>query len=612
MTVEFKEQAIKYLNKDFNAIKRDLIEYTQAHQSGAFQDFNESSPGMAILELVAYIGDVLSFYQDMQFEELKQESARQLQNVVSFAKRLGYRPSGKRSARATQTVFVQVPATSRNGQQVPNDTYAPVLRAGAKFNGPNGVIFESLNDVNFSASSPTENTTSTRAVTGSQFDSATGLPTHFALRKDVQVIAGETVTETFALGTFQQYRPVELGNEDVLEILSVTDSDGNEWTEVAYLAQEVVFDSLVNDAGDSFVVPYILRLRSVPRRFIIDRDPLTNKTTLVFGSGDGMNFDDELVPDVASFALPLPNRGNFTSFVIDPQNFLKTRTLGLSPFNTNLTVVYRVGGGPQTNVPPGSVKSVSDAVLDFSTTTLVPGLRADVENSLECINLKKSEGGAGPETIEEIKANSSAYFAAQDRAVTREDYLARVFSMPARFGKVEKAFVQKNSVNDTALDIHILARDENGALCQATETLTTNLKNYLSQYRMLTDGVNILQTDIINLRVDFGIVVSKKSNREEVLAKCLSVLKDELNTNRTQIGQPIILEELKALIQNVVGVISAYDLQISNVFGDNGGLAYSGVRFDPQAWTQNGILYCPTNAIFEVKNPNVDIRGASK
>lgn len=612
MAIDFKERTIKYLNKDFQSIKRDLLDFTQAHHSGVFGDFNESSPGMALLELTAYIGDVLSFYQDMQFEELRQESARQIANVVSFAKRLGYRPSGKRAARAIQSVFVQVPSTSVAGEHVPDDIYSPILRKGSKFGGPGGVTFESLTDVDFSSVLPTENTLSYRSVTGSQFDSTTGIPTHFALKKDVEAIAGETVSEQFFISDFQPYRAVELTQEDVLEILSVVDSDGNDWTEVDYLAQEVVFDSMVNDESDSRVVPYVLKFKSVPRRFITDRDPLTNKTSMVFGTGDGINFDDELVPDVASFSLPLAGRATFSSFSIDPQNFLKTRTLGLSPFNTTLTITYRIGGGPQTNVPPGSIKSVDEALLDFSTTSLNPAKKADVESSVECINVKKSEGGGAEETIEEIKANSAAFFAAQDRAVTKEDYLARVFSMPARFGKVEKAFVRKDSVNDTALDIHILTRDENGFLTQATDTLVSNVKRYLSKYRMLTDGINILTTDIINLRIDFGVVISRKNNREEVLAKCISVLKDEVDTARVQIGQPIIISELESLLQNVVGVISVYNISVKNVFGTTDGLPYSPSRFDTQAWTQNGILYCPENAIFEIKNPNVDIRGAAK
>lgn len=617
MSINFKEKTIKYLGRDFQSSKRDLMEFTKAHHSGVFQDFNESSPGMALLELTAYIGDVLSFYQDMQFEELKQESARQIENVTSFAKRLGYRPSGKRAARGIVSIFCEVPAATVNGARVPDESYSPIMHASSKLQGPNGVVFETLNDIQFSASAPTENTSSPRMVTGSQYDSTTGLPTHFALRKDVEVIAAETATDVVTIGAFEQFKTVELAKEDVVEVLSVNDTDGNEWYQVDYLPQETVFDASVNDGADASVVPYVLKLRAVPRRFVVDRDPLTNKTSLIFGSGDGVNFDDELIPNVADFALPISGRTNFTTFSLDPQNFLKTRTLGLSPYNTTLSIDYRVGGGSQTNVPPGSIKSVNTALLDFIVTGLNPGKRSDVVGSIECLNVKKSEGGAPEETISEIKANSPAFFAAQNRAVTREDYIARVFSMPAKFGKVEKCLVHKDAINALALDIHVLSKDENGNLAQATDTLVNNLKRYLTPFRMLTDGVNILRTDIIDLRIDFGVVISAKSNRTEVLAKCLSVLKDHLSVDNLAIGQPIILSDLSSLLQNVLGVVSVYSLKIKNVFGNVDGLIYEdntgrSVRFDTQAWTQNGILYCPQGKIFQIKYPNKDINGESK
>lgn len=617
MSIDFKERTIKYINKDFQAIKRDLMEFTQAHHTGAFQDFNESSPGMALLELVSYVGDVLSFYQDMQFEEVKQETARQIENVVSFAKRLGYRPSGKRAARGIVSIFAEVPATTVQGSRVPDDVYSPIFRIGSKLQGPNGVVFETLSDVFFSASAATENTYSTRMVTGSQFDSTTGLPTHFALRKDVEVIAGETRTDVVFVDKFEPFKTIELSEEDVIDVLSVTDSDGNEWFQVDYLPQEVLFDASVNDGSDSRVVPYVLKLRAVPRRFITDRDPTTNKTSLIFGSGDGVNFDDELIPNVADFALPLNGRSNFSSFAIDPQNFLKTRTLGLSPFNMTMNIDYRIGGGSQTNVAPGSIRSVNEANLEFTSTNLDPIKRSNVVGSIECLNTKKTEGGAPEESISEIKANSSAFFAAQDRAVTREDYIARVFSMPAKFGKVEKVFVRRDAINDLALDIHVLTKDENGHLAQASSTLINNIKKYLARYRMLTDGVNILQTDIVNVKVDFGVVISPKFNRNEVLAKCLSAIKDELDVDNMQSSQPIVFSDLGALLQGVVGVVSVYDLKIRNVFGTNGGLDYTdnagnSVKFDVQSWTQNGILYCPENAIFQVKYPTKDISGESK
>src|SRR6185369_14264827 len=229
----------------------------------------------------------------------------------------------------------------------------------------------------------------------------------FAIRKDVDIIAGETKTFTTTVREFQQFRQIDLPDPDVIEIISVVDSDGNEWFEVDYLAQDTVFDISTNDNGDSPIVPYVLKLRTVPRRFIKDRDPVTNKTSVIFGSGDGVNFDDQLVPNLADLALPLAGRRTFTTFALDPQNFLKTRSLGLSPFNITLTFSYRVGGGSQTNVPPGSIRSVREAVLDFSSTSLDPARRAAVASSLDCRNSDRTDGGAPEESISEIKANSA-------------------------------------------------------------------------------------------------------------------------------------------------------------------------------------------------------------
>jgi Baseplate J-like protein len=604
-----QSRPIRYLNKDFNGFKRDLMKFSQAHHSGAFQDFNETSPGMALLELTAYIGDVLSFYQDMQFEELKFATARQTKNVVSIAKQLGYRPSGKRAASVVQSFFVEVPATTIGGVRVPDDTFSPILTVGGQALGPNGVTFETLDDIYFSASTPTD----PRFVTGSRFTDGTGLPTYFAIRKDIDAIAGKTVSDTFSLTQFTPFLQLGLSQPNVIEVLSVVDSDGNDWYEVDYLAQDTVFTSDVNTTADSSVVPFVMKLQTVPRRFITDYDPTTGLTSLIFGSGDGVNYDDQLVPNLADMALPLPGRATFSSFNIDPQNFLKTRTLGLSPYGTSLTVNYRVGGGLQTNVPPGSVNSVGSVNLNFTSTGLDPVKMGGVVGSVQTFNFQSSQGGNDAETVSEIKANASAFFATQNRTVTREDYIARVLSLPAKYGAPYKVFVETDPVNTNALDIHILSVDANGFLTQATTTLVQNIQTYLAGTRMLTDAVNIMQADIINLRVRFGVVISPKATRTEVLSKCLATVQDYLTTDNMQIGTPIALTDLSSQLQGVLGVVSVYKLEFSNMFGlQQNGQTYSSVRFDVKANTSNKIIYCPSDSIFEVKYPIVDIAGESK
>lgn len=607
MAVDFKkERAISYINKDFQSFKRDLIKFSQAHHSGVLQDFNESSPNMALLEHVAFVSDVLSFYMDQQFLEMDMVRARQLENVVAIAKSHGYRPLGKRAARGYLTVYSEIPSTlNARGETVPDDSFMPILRMGSSFGGPDGSVFETLEDCYFSSSLG-------RMVTGSVFDSVSGLPTYFAIKKTVPIVAGETKTESFTITTFEQFKEIELTYPDVIEVISCTDTDGNEWVEVPYLAQSTVFDSTPNQASDNTVVPYVLKLVPAPRRFVTDLNPLSSKTTLTFGSGDGINFDDELIPNIADLALPLAGRRTFTSIAIDPQNFLKTRSLGLSPYNTTLTVTYRVGGGSQTNVPPASIKNVLKANLDFSSTSLDSQKKGRVERSIECLNTESTKDGGPAETIQEIKAYSSAHFAAQDRVVTREDYIARIMTMPAKFGRPEKVYARKNSVSGVGMDVYVLSRDENEFLTPASATLKKNIKTYISYYRMLSEGVNLLDAQVIDLRCSFGIVTSPKNNKSEVLAKCISVIRDYLDSSKMQIGQPIIISDIISQLQDVLGVISVYELNFSNVFGVSAGLNYSSSKFDVKANTANGILYCPENAIFELRYPRQDIIGVSK
>jgi hypothetical protein len=610
MGVDFiKERSVTLLGKDFRGFKRNLMKFSQAHHSGAFTNYNESSLGMALLEHTAYVGDVLSYYLDDTYNELRQDSARQMQNVHANARQKGYKPQGKRAARVRESFILEIPATvNARGEIVPDDAYTPVLARGARVGGPGGNAFESLEDVPFSASS----IDSPRMVTGSRFDQTTGQPTYFAVKKEVDCVAGTTVTDTVSVGDFKQFYQCTLARADVVEVISITDSAGNEWFEVDYLAQDMVFDSDVNNDSDSSLVPYTLKLISVPRRFIKEYDPITGQTTLTFGSGDGVSFDDQLIPNLADLALPLQGRRTYSSFPLDPQNFLKTTSLGMSPFNTTLTVTYRVGGGPQTNVDATLIDSVVEANLNFPSLALDPAKIGTVRNSIQCINIKQAEGGGSPETTGEVKANSDAYFAAQDRVVTREDWIVRTLSIPAKFGKAEKVYVRRNPANALALDIFLLAKDANGFLTAATPTLKKNISTYLSRYRLLTDGANILDGNIINLRCSFGFVVAPKANRAEVLVKMLSVARDELSLEKRQIGAPIVLSALKAKLQAVSGVVSVFDLKFTNLFGVVGGLSYSSYRFDVQGNVANEILYCPENAIFEIKYSSTDIVGIAK
>ncbi len=616
-----KDTTRKYVNKDFESYKRDLMRYAQAHFSGAYQDYNEVSPGMMILELQAFLADNLAFYMDQQFLELKQTTARQLENVEDFAKMRGYRPRGKRAARVPLYWFIEVPAgvASGTGKPVPMDPFGHditdpqwknqiVLRAGSQANGPVGTVFETLKDLDFSDTSQ-DNPQEVR-VASYQPDGVT--PKTFVVRRFVDSVAGTTVTDTVPVGDFVPFARLPLGQSDVQEVIDVFDSEGSQWYEVDYLSQNVVFDQVANTASDSGSAPYVLRVRSTPRRFVVDHVVASNATFLQFGSGEGLKFDDELVPSVAQLALPVVGRKTFTNFILDPQNFLRTRTLGLSPYNTTLTVRYRVGGGAQTNVPAQTIARVGSADLVFGSTpsTAQQGQYIqDIRGSVEVKNIQASEGGGDAESISEIKVNADGFFAAQGRAVTKEDFVTHVLSMPSRFGRPEKVYAKPNEFNAAGVDLHVLSVDSNGNFSRPTTVLVQNIKTYLNRLRMITEGITILPAYVVNFGINFGVVISPKFNRAEVLTNCMNVLKNYFVNVNMQIGMPIVDSDVRAQVQNVSGVISVYKLDFSLKYG----APYSeDINLDFKAQTKNGILYCPEDTIFELRSPDQDIVGESK
>jgi hypothetical protein len=348
---------------------------------------------------------------------------------------------------------------------------------------------------------------------------------------------------------------------------------------------------------------------------VVERRLSDATTFLQFGNGQGASYNDELIPNIANMSLPIAGRKTFTNFAIDPQNFLKTSTLGLSPYNVRLLAKYRVGGGVETNVDAFTINKPGTLYFDEFPAGIDQKTVLNVRATVECVNLVASEGGGPAETVDEIKQNASSYFAAQERAVTKDDYLAHVFTMPERFGRVEKAYIKPSAYNAYAVDLHILSRGTDGTLIRPTTTLQQNIKTFFSKLRMVTEGINVLPAYVIDIGVLFGIVVSPQYNRAEVLTNCLQTLKNYLDVSNLQIGEPLVLSDMRSELQQVLGVISVYKLEISSFFGRNPdtGLVYrEDVSFDVTANTKHGIVYAPPDSIFQVHYPDRDIMGETK
>ena len=640
-------KSINYLNKDFNDFKSNLIEFAKQYFPTTHNDFNEASPGMMFIEMAAYVGDVLSYYVDAQFRESLLAYAEEKRNIYNIAQSFGYKPKTTSPSEVILDVFQTVPAL--NG--LPDFRYSLTIDEGTQINASsNGTTFRTLEDVNFKFSSSYD----PRDVT--IFESDSGEPTKFLLKKKVKARSGEITTEFFDFGNSEKYSQIRLSNPDVIEIISCTDSDGNKWSEVDSLARDTVFQEMENNSAndpssvsDRELSPYILKLRKVSRRFttVVNEN---DQTTLRFGAGVSDNPDEEIVPNPTNVGSSLPGSPSFLTTAFDPSNFLKTKTFGLAPANTTLTIEYSYGGGIDDNVNVGDVNQLGPISFTVNENNLSAQLVQESKDSVSFTNPKPATGGSSGETVRETKENALAFFQAQSRAVTKDDYIVRAYSLPQRFGTVAKVHLsqdeqlskvgmaenlereitesdvgtslkdlQVNSIpNPLAMNMYTLGFDGNKKLTNLTPTTKQNLKTYLSQFRLVTDAINIKDAYIINIGVKFAILTKIGFNKNEVLLRCVSVVQDFFDIDRWQIGQPIVLADLVYEISLVDGVATVVNpsennpnnrpIVIENKYQLDQG--YSGNFFDIDTSIRGGILYPALDpSIFEIKYPNVDISG---
>tara|TARA_R100000152_G_C6781643_1_gene216611 strand:- start:214 stop:2103 length:1890 start_codon:yes stop_codon:yes gene_type:complete len=613
---------INYLGKDFNSFKNNLSEFAKTYFPTIYNDFSSASPGTMFVELAAYVGDVLSYYMDSQIKENLLPYAKERANIVNIANTLGYKVTPTKVSKCKCNVFVIIPARS-DGK--PDWQYAPTLHENSSFKSTEAnQMFTTDRDVKFSHSSSIDPT----ITTVYKINSSTSLPSFYLLKKSVNVTNGERKETTFTIGSdSQRFRKLELSETNVVEIESVTDSEGNTWHEVPYLAQETVFierqntseqDATLSDGAGS--APYLLKMKKTSKRFTT-RTTAQNKTALVFGSGISTVADELIIPNPENVGSASPEGVSKLDRAFDPSNFLQTNTYGQSPKNTTLTVRYKVGGGSSSNVSANTIKVVDTALWSADNVDLSQAPLNDVKNSIAVENPEAAQGGAGAETPAQIKRNALAYFNAQSRVVTREDYQGRVYAMPARYGQISKCYVSPDTIlqraadneletvpNVNATNLYILGYDKNKNLTNVNQATKENLKQYLAPYRMLTDSIHIKNGFIVNIGVDFEIIPLPDYNSNEVLIKCMAKVRDHFNIDNWQFNEPITINKIITKLADTEGVQSVQDLVIKNKWRATQG--YSGNKYDMDAATKNGIVYPPLDpSIFELKFPSDDITG---
>ena len=630
---------VRYLNRDFSQIRNNLIEFSKQYYPNIHQDFNESSPGMMFIEMASYVGDVMSYYIDAQFKESLLGYSEELRTLYSMAQTFGYKPRLTAPSQVTLDIFQLVPAKGTASSIEPDLDYALNIPVGARVETSDGITFRTIQNCDFKFNNPT---TSPRVTTVFETDSNDS-PTFYLLKKQVQAQSGAITTEDFTFTNAKKYSRIKLSNINIIDIISVVDSDGNNWNEVDSLAQDTVFDEVENNSNNdpglaqySDDAPYLLKLKRVSRRFTTYRRP-DGKTELRFGAGISDNSDEDIVPNPDNVGSNLPDSPSKIYEVFDPSNFLKTKTYGLAPSNTTLTITYQFGGGVQDNVGVDTITEIDAITLQVDTAGLNQSTLDIVKTSVAVSNPEASTGGLGLESVEELRENIKAFFQAQGRAVTKEDYIIRTYALPDKFGNISKAYIvqddqlsgtpqsnyqitqedvgkkfseiQNRIPNPLALNLYVLGYNSNKQLSIVNDAVKENLKVYLSRFRPVTDAVNIKNGYIINIGVNYQIITKSNFLHDQVVGLVNERVKEFFNIDNWQINQPIVLSDLGYEMSLVDGVASVVDIKIVNKFETSEG--YSGNGYDVDGALKNGILYPSLDpSIFEVKYPDIDIQGS--
>jgi len=615
-----QDKDVKYLNKDFNSFKNQLMEFAEVYFPDNFNDFSEGNPGMMFLEMAAYVGDVLSFYTDTQLRESFLTLAQEKENLYNLAYAMGYKPKVTAASNVNLEIFQLLPSKLVNNTYIPDYNYALNISPNSIFNSIEGSKFYLENQVNFNISSSTNPTN----VSIYSYDNNNN-PAYFLLKKISKAISGETKTQTFTIGSAERFKTLELFDTNIISIESIIDNEGNVWSEVPYLAQDTIFEEIENTGANdpelqqyNQQTPYLLKLKKSTRRFIT-RFKANNQLEIQFGAGTSDKADEEIIPNPDNIGLGINDGRSKLDQAYDPSNFLFTKTYGQAPANTTLTVTYLVGGGLESNVQSNTITEV-DTLVSINKPNLNNNLLNYIKSSVTSNNPESATGGGDGDSIEDIRLNTMANFSAQQRIVTKDDYIIRTLSLPSKFGQIAKAYItqddqtsQLNTVYNTipnplALNLYTLGYNANKNLSTLNTATKTNLTTYLEQYRMLTDAINIKDAFVINFKLDFEITAYKKYNNNEVKLNCISELINYFNIDKWQINQPIIISEISNLLAGIDGVQTVEKIELENKNGLS--LGYSQYKYDFEGATKKGVIYPSMDpSIFELKYPNQDING---
>lgn len=613
---EIKKQ--DYLKRDFSTIRLDIEKILKVYFPRQWQDFNVASAGMALIDLLAYVSDLLSYYTDKRFNELFLDGVSEISSAYRLAKTLGYKVPGVRASSTLVDIIIRVPAIATG----PDEQYLPIYRPGVKLEG-NGIVFETVNQVDFS-SDFSENGFTNRTI-NPVFDSAQNILGYDIVKREFAVGGLTTVLQRVITDADSEtpFFEIFLPQTNVIEVLDVIVLPGTNITEppsytdyknfdikyyeVDHLAENEVFTEDTGKSSDFFQFGKWTEVnRRFTKEFMSD-----GSCKLTFGGG---------TPNVDAYAEYLNNLALSNSGEVDYQRVLNNTSLGEKlPADSTIFIKYRTGGGEESNLGSNVLRGVSNI------NAVIQGVDASkndaVLSSTKGTNVIPALGGRGLPSVQEIRYAASSNFATQERCITIEDYVSRAKQLPGKFGA---PFRVNGRVNDNKAQLYVLSKDANGKIATTSSNLIKdNMSNYLAKFRSINDYVEINDAKVINLSFEVDLFVDKSFNSNEVKVSSLEQLKDYFNIDKWDMGQPVYISQLIDILREVPGVINVSDIRVYNMDGGDYSSTLISQANGPTYQLPSSIanaarktlinlidntVYSTPLSIFEVKYPDSDIK----
>jgi hypothetical protein len=593
-----KNVPINYSARDFSTIKDSLVQHARRYYPETFRDFNEAGFGSLMLDTVSYIGDILSFYLDYQANESFLDTANEYANVEKLTRQMGFREIEAPTSHGTATFFILVPASTVG--LGPDLNYMPILKRGSTFSTQNGNQFILNEDVFFDSTQS--------EIVVARTNQQTGLPTFYAVKAHGRVISGIMQQTKIDVGDFKRFLRLRLDIPNLAEIIKVEDREGNEYFQVDYLSQDTVFRPVINRKGSNKQndASAYLRPFNVPRRFVLDK--IGNSFYLQFGQGTAESDKiKESIADPSIIGLQIYGKNYIAGDSFDPTNLIESDKLGVVPANTTLTIVARTNSSDNVNASAAGLNMVNSARFEFPESAIDLAIVRNIRQSLEVTNEEPILGDVRLLTSKELKTVASTAYAAQSRAVTRDDYKAMIYKIPPEYGKIKRVNVLRDANSfKRNINVYVISEDENGFLTKTNSTVKDNLKIWLNKNRMINDVVDILDAKVINFGVDFSVIADLENNKYDVLTACKNALIEEFSRVR-DIGEPLYYTDIAKVLRDVKGVLDIARIKIYNKFND----PYSKVYYDMDKYlsADGRYILAPDNVVFEMKFPNIDIKG---